>query len=400
MGRDRGASLTCFARPGMIRRNALRLAMSLAPILLNDFQRQWTATATDVMSAVGSVGESGWYILGKQVEAFERDLGTWVQRRHAIGCANGLDAIEIALRALGLQPGQKVLTTPLSAFATTLAVLRAGGVPVFVDVDATGLLDLDLAERELKRDPSLKFLLPVHLFGQAQDLDRLQAIAASGVHVIEDMAQAIGARSGKRQVGSVGRISATSFYPTKNLGALGDGGAMFTDDDALAGTCRALRDYGQTAKYVHDQQGLNSRLDELHAAILGKAFLPRLEGWTARRAQVAAKYLAGMRNAAVTPLPAPRGSTSVWHLFPVQVAASKRAAFAQHLKQAGVHTAVHYPRIIPDQGALRGVPFEVRGELPRARALADGELSLPIHPFLTDVEVQRVIDAVNAWAAA
>jgi dTDP-4-amino-4,6-dideoxygalactose transaminase len=372
--------------------------MSVAPVSLNDFVRQWNAAGSDVLSAVREVGESGYYILGKQVAAFEAELARFSARKHAVGCANGLDAIEISLRSLDIAPGDKVLTTPLSAFATTLAVLRAGGIPVFVDVDETGLLDLNLVEAALAADASIRFLLPVHLYGQVLDLTRLSAIKKRfGVKIVEDMAQAIGAHSGALAVGSVGELAATSFYPTKNLGAIGDGGALFTDDRELDRRCRALRDYGQTQKYVHDVPGLNSRLDELHAAVLLRAFLPRLAGWTERRRQIAQTYLAGIRHPQIRPLPAPANSRSVWHLFPTHVPAARRDALMAYLREAGIGSAVHYPRLIPDQGALAGATYHVLGDLRRAKDLAECELSLPIHPYLTDEEVGRVIDAVNAW---
>ena len=373
---------------------------SPAPILLNDFKRQWADTGEQVLAAVREVGESGWYVLGKQVSEFERSLAQSTGRKHAIGCANGLDAIEIGLRALGVQPGQKVLTTPLSAYATTLAITRAGAVPVFVDVDATGLIDLTLVERELSRDTSITYLVPVHLYGQALELDRLEAIKAKfGVKIVEDAAQAICARSGNRLVGSVGEVTATSFYPTKNLGALGDGGAMFTDDATLDRALRVLRDYGQSTKYVHDVAGLNSRLDELHAGVLQKAFLPRLNAWTERRRAVAARYHDGLKHPKVKPVPAPPQSQSVWHLFPVSVPAASRDHFMKHLTSLGVGNGIHYPQLISDQKALSSVPFEVRGELRHAQAIVHEEVSLPIHPYLTDEEVARVIDAVNAWPA-
>jgi dTDP-3-amino-3,4,6-trideoxy-alpha-D-glucose transaminase len=372
--------------------------MSVAPVSLNDFVRQWNAAGSDVLSAVREVGESGYYILGKQVAAFEAELARFSARKHAVGCANGLDAIEISLRSLDIAPGDKVLTTPLSAFATTLAVLRAGGIPVFVDVDETGLLDLSLVEAALAADASIRFLLPVHLYGQVLDLTRLAAIKKRfGVKIVEDMAQAIGAHSGDLAVGSVGELAATSFYPTKNLGAIGDGGALFTDDRELDRRCRALRDYGQTQKYVHDVPGLNSRLDELHAAVLLRAFLPRLAGWTERRRQIAQTYLAGIRHPQIRPLPAPANSRSVWHLFPTHVPAARRDTLMAYLREAGIGSAVHYPRLIPDQGALAGATYQVLGDLRRAKDLAECELSLPIHPYLTDEEVGRVIDAVNAW---
>lgn len=372
--------------------------MSVAPVSLNDFVRQWQDAGSDVLAAVREVGESGYYILGKQVAAFEAELASYSQRRHAVGCANGLDAIELSLRSLDLRPGDKVLTTPLSAFATTLAVLRAGGTPVFVDVDPTGLLDLELAEHALAADTSIRFVLPVHLFGQVLDLTRLAAIKRRfDVKIVEDMAQAIGARSGDTAVGGVGELAATSFYPTKNLGAIGDGGALFTDNPELDRRCRALRDYGQTQKYVHEVPGLNSRLDELHAAVLRRAFLPRLAGWTDRRREIAAQYLAGIQHRDIRPLPAPPHSHSVWHLFPVHVPAARREALMAYLRERGIGSGVHYPRLIPDQGALRDATFHVLGPLRCAQDLADSELSLPIHPYLSDDEVRRVIDAVNAW---
>ena len=252
-------------------------------ILLNDFQRQWADTRADVLDATERVGASGWYILGKNVESFERALAASFDRAFAVGCASGLDAIEIALRALGLRPGDKVLTTPLSAFATTLAILRAGGVPVFVDVDDHGLIDLARCEERLATG-DIRAFVPVHLYGQPLPLPRLAELQARfAVALVEDCAQSALARFRGRSAGTVGAIAATSFYPTKNLGALGDGGALLTDDPALRDRCASLRNYGQTARYQHDELGLNSRLDELQAAILAQAFLPRLPAWTERR---------------------------------------------------------------------------------------------------------------------
>jgi dTDP-3-amino-3,4,6-trideoxy-alpha-D-glucose transaminase len=201
-------------------------------------------------------------------------------------------------------------------------------------------------------------------------------------------------------VGSVGRASALSFYPTKNLGALGAAGALFTADAGLASAARCLRDYGQSAKYEHTQLGLNSRLDELHAAILARALLPRLAAWTERRRAIAARYRAEFEQPRVLPLPCPNGSESVWHLFPVRVAGGGRAALMQHLRARDIQSAVHYPKLIPEQQALAATAFQTQGELPVARALCGEELSLPIHPFLTDDQVRRVIEAVHSWSPA
>ncbi len=370
-------------------------------ILLNDFKRQWADTRADVLAAVESVGASGWYILGRRVESFERALAPRFGRRLAVGCASGLDAIEVGLRALGLQPGQRVLTTPLSAFATTLAILRAGGVPVFADVDRRGLVDLDLCERRFAADPALRFFVPVHLFGYPLDGGRLAALRARfGLTLLEDCAQSVMARWRDVPAGSAGQASATSFYPTKNLGALGDGGAIVTDDDEVRSRCAFLRDYGQSARYVHDHLGLNSRLDELHAAILESAFLPRLEAWTERRRAVARRYLAGIRHPRVRTLEPAAEAQPSWHLFPVFVPGAERDSFRRHLEGRGVQTAIHYPRLITEQRALAGVLTpEAAGPLEVARELAGGEVSLPIHPYLHDEEVEAVVEAVNGWPA-
>lgn len=375
-----------------------RPSMDPSRILLNDFPRQWQDTGGAVLDATRRVGESGWYILGREVAAFETALGISVNAPHVIGCASGLDAIEIGLRILGLRSGDRVLTTPLSAFATSLAIVRAGGVPVFVDVDEAGLVDLDKVEAACAADPSLRFFVPVHLYGHCLDLQRLQALRERfNLRIVEDGAQAIGARSRGLAMGSVGQVATTSFYPTKNLGALGDGGALWTTDSALDKHARSLRDYGQSTKYVHDQIGLNSRLDELHAAILRDAFLPKLAQWTARRVAIAGRYRNGIANRDVQVVPLPLGSESVWHLFPVMVPAAARDQFKAHLAAAGVASAVHYPLLISAQKALESLPCQTLGILARAEAFAEREVSLPIHPYLDDGEVERVIAAVNSW---
>lgn len=367
---------------------------------LNDFRGQWKAVGPEVLGVVDRVGAGGSYILGREVERFESALASAWGLPHAVGVGSGLDAIEIGLRCLGIKPGDKVLTTPLSAFATTLAVMRCAGVPVFVETDGSGLLDLDRCRDLLLRDSGIRFAVPVHLYGHCIDLERLEALRAEfDLGIVEDCAQAIGARSRGRGVGTVGQVAAVSFYPTKNLGALGDGGAVLTADDALARRARALRHYGQSATYVHDLAGLNSRLDALHAAVLGDVFLPRLTEWTARRSDIATRYRSGMRDGAVRPLPVPEGSSSVWHLFPVLCEPGRREAFRAHLSNAGVSSGIHYPRLIPEQKALLDYgSHEVHGSLANARLLAEGEVSLPLHPFLLEEDLDRVIAAVCAWA--
>ena len=370
------------------------------PVQANPFERQWAETGGDVLAAVQAVGSSGWYILGEQVRAFETELAEQLAAEHVVGCASGLDAIEIGLRALELAPGEPVLTTPLSAFATTLGILRAGGRPVFVDVDDRGLLDLDAAESTL-HDGGIRFMVPVHLFGNPLALDRLVELRNRfELRIVEDAAQAVGAMSGRLPVGSAGQVATYSFYPTKNLGALGDGGAISTNDSTIDGTARSLRDYGQSHKYEHTRLGLNSRLDEIQAAILRRAFLPRLPGWQTRRSELANRYLEGIQNRAVQCIGTNFDAGCVWHLFPVRVDAEHRSQLLSHLREAGVQAAVHYPGLIPDQAAMQHdlSQFQNVGPLERARELCRTEVSLPISPYLTNDEADRVIELVNAWS--
>jgi dTDP-3-amino-3,4,6-trideoxy-alpha-D-glucose transaminase len=364
----------------------------------NDFKRQWQCVEEKVLGAVRRVGSSGRYILGTEVDAFEKELAAFWGTDYAIGTGNGLDALEIGLRCLGLRPGAKVLTAPLSAFATTLAIMRAGGTPLFVDVDATGGIDLAQCRENLARDRSIRFLLPVHLYGHALDMEELRRLRSDfDLKLLEDCAQAIGATSGTNRLGTAGQAAATSFYPTKNLGALGDAGAVLTDDPAIAQAAAEMRNYGQSAHYVHSRLGLNSRLDELHAAILRDAFLPNLPAWTKARRQIAQKYLREIQNPEIEFAAPASVEDSVWHLFPILVPA--RDQFQEHLRGRGIMTGVHYPRVIPDQTALgdpttEGLPVELKN----ARRFARDEVSLPIHPFMTAEEVETVIAACNSWS--
>jgi dTDP-4-amino-4,6-dideoxygalactose transaminase len=365
----------------------------------NDFQRRWLAIEEPVLSTVRRVGKSGRYILGEEVQAFEAALAKKWGIAHAVGVGNGMDAIEIGLRCLGLCHGDKVLTTPLSAFATTLAIIRAGGVPVFVDVDEGGGVDLGQCRELLERNPEIRHFVPVHLYGYPLDMNELKKLKAKfDLSIVEDCAQAIGASHSGVSVGTVGQLTATSFYPTKNLGALGDGGAVLTDNENLAAKARVLRNYGQSAHYVHDELGSNSRLDELQAAILRDAMLPNLEAWTALRRKTARLYLDAIRNPLIQMCPPSAGADPVWHLFPILVGEGARDSLREHLREASVDTAIHYPRIIAEQQALtKNTRFEVPFEPINARRFAAEELSLPIHPFLIETEIGQVIDACNKW---
>jgi dTDP-4-amino-4,6-dideoxygalactose transaminase len=365
-------------------------------ILLNDFRRQWEDTREDVLRAVAAVGESGWYITGPELTAFERDLAAVWGLPYCAGVASGLDAIEIALRVLGCKPGDRVLTTPLSAFATTLAIVKVGAVPVFVDTDEFGLLDLDLCADVLERRPDIRFLVPVHLYGNAMNMGQLAALKERfDLAIVEDCAQSILATHEGRMTGSVGQLAATSFYPTKNLGAMGDGGAILTSSEEHWRLAQSFRDYGQTAKYRHDLVGYNSRLDELQAAIL-RTYLARLASWTCRRREIARRYLDRIVHPGIRVPGEPPGSQSCFHLFPVVVLPDRKPDLIEHLQRSGIVTGEHYP-LIPYQKAMAAVQSECIGEFSQARALAAGEISLPIHPYLNDDEVDCVIAALNAW---
>jgi dTDP-4-amino-4,6-dideoxygalactose transaminase len=367
-------------------------------ISANDFHRQWLDIQEDAVAAFRQVGESGWYVLGHEVREFEASLAAYWGIQHAAGVASGLDAIEISLRILGCMPGDPVLTTPLSAFATTLAILKVGGVPLFLDVDQRGLLDLDRCRDLLWRRPDIRFFVPVHLYGHALDVPGLRRLREDfGLHIVEDCAQSIGARFRGEPTGTAGQIAATSFYPTKNLGALGDGGAILTANPDWRAQAAALRDYGQSAKYRHEVIGYNSRLDELQAALLHRVMLPRLNRWIERRRAIATRYLAGIAHPEVHSPGAPEGSESSWHLFPVLVPPDRKPAFMEHLKTSGVTPGEHYPVIIPDQPVMAHTVFDFADDCATARRIAASEVSLPIHPYLTDEEVARVIEVVNAW---
>jgi dTDP-4-amino-4,6-dideoxygalactose transaminase len=367
-------------------------------ILANDFRRQWEDVRVDAVSAFERVGRTGWYVLGEDVRGFEAGLAEYWGIAHAVGVASGLDAIEISLKALGCGPGDRVLTTPLSAFATTLAIVKLGAVPVFVDTNEFGLIDLGRCLEVIASRPEVRYFVPVHLYGHALDVRVLRGISEKlCVAVVEDCAQSIGARFRGEATGSGGDLAATSFYPTKNLGAFGDGGAILTSSDELRTKVAALRDYGQTAKYRHEEIGYNSRLDEIQAAILRDAMLPRIAGWIERRQSIAALYLGGIKNAEVRCMGAPEGSESSWHLFPVLVDPERKREFIEHLRRCGVAAGEHYPLAIPDQPAMAKVPFEMADDCARARRIAASEVSLPLHPYLTDEECGLVIDAVNAW---
>ena len=309
-----------------------------------------------------------------------------------MGVASGLDALEIALRCAGMGPGARVLTTPLTAFATTLAIVRAGAEPAWCDVDETGGMDLARADEALRADEGIRALLPVHLYGHPLDPEGLERLGHEhDIVVVEDCAQSAGAERDGRPTGLAGIAAAVSLYPTKNLGAMGDGGVLLTADEDLARRARKLRDYGQVSRYEHVEIGLNSRLDEMHAAILRTALLPRLDRWLSRRREIAAHYAEVLTGTALRPILAEVGR-SAHHLFPMEVTDGDPTEVAAKIADHGIAVGRHYPFLCPDQRAVQGAGVAA-DPLAVARRISKRELSLPIHPYLSDDEVDSVIAA-------
>ncbi len=341
-----------------------------------------------VREAIDRVLRRGWFILGPEVEAFEAEFARASGAAHAVGVANGTDALALTLRALGIGRGDEVVVPALTAAYTGLAVLMAGARPVFADVDP-GRLSMDPASCRACIGPRTAAIVPVHLFGQPADLAALMSVAAGrALVVVEDCCQAHLASCEGTPVGTIGAGGAFSFYPTKNLGALGDGGAVVTNDPALADRLRRLRNGGQTDRAHHVEAGVNSRLDELQAAVL-RARLPLLPQWTGRRRALAARYRAALPASAPVP---ERDHGHVYHLFPVRSAG--RDALQAHLRTSGVETLVHYPVPLPRQQAFAEYD---PAPAPAADRAARELLSLPLHPRLRDEDVTRVADAVSEF---
>ena len=358
--------------------------------------------AADVRAAIDRVLESGWFVLGPEVEAFEAEFAAASQVPHAVGVGTGTDAITLILRALDIGPGDEVMTPPLSAAYSALAVMMAGARPVFADIDPERLT-LDPRATAAAITSRTRAIMPVHLYGQAADLRPLEAIAAKHhLAIVEDAAQAHLATADGRPVGTIGVAAATSFYPTKNLGAAGDGGAVLTRDAQLAARVRRLRNGGQTTRYQHDEFGVNSRLDEMQAAIL-RARLKYLPAWTARRRAIAGRYRALISGGFSEGAAASGGETvlriprefdpgHVYHLFPVLTAPRDR--FQAHMKDRGIETLIHYPVPIPRQPALQSTSPAM---CPVADRVCAQVVSLPMYPGLSDSAVTAVAEAAATF---
>lgn len=344
---------------------------------------------TALLSAVERVLDSGRFVLGREVDAFEAEWAAACDAPYAVGVASGSDALVLALEALGIGPGHEVLVPSNTYFATWLAISLVGAVPVPVEPDPRTYLITPEAARA-RIGPATAAVLPVHLYGRPVDVDGFEQLAAQrGLALVFDAAQAHGASSGGHRLGGRGDVTAWSFYPTKNLGALGDAGAVTTRDPALDATLRTLRNYGSDRRNSFERRGHNSRLDEIQAALL-RVELPYLDGWVDRRRAIAARYAAGLADAGLGLPVVDTPDDSAWHQYVVRLEARDR--LRSRLADRGVETDVHYPVPPHRQGAYADLA-ERLGRLPVAEQLADEVLSLPMRPELTDVEVDRVIAA-------
>jgi dTDP-4-amino-4,6-dideoxygalactose transaminase len=357
-----------------------------------DLDAAYVELRTEIDAAVSRVLRSGRYVLGDEVSAFEREFADYTGSAHCISVANGLDALTLGLRAMGVGPGDEVIVPANTFIATWLAVSQVGATPVPVEPrEDTYNLDPGLIASAVTA--RTRAILPVHLYGQPAAMDAIMTVARElGVPVLEDAAQAHGAGLGTRKVGSIGDAAAWSFYPGKNLGAMGDGGAVTTNDPEAAARLRLLRNYGSQTKYVHETRGVNSRLDEVQAAIL-RVKLPRLDDWNDRRRKVATAYVAGLSG---TPLDLPTVAADcdpVWHLFVVR--SRHRSRIMAELAARDIETLVHYPTPPHLQQAYSGAAHG-RGTFPVTERIHDEVFSLPIGPHLTDDQVNRVIEAVRA----
>ena len=354
--------------------------------------RQFELHQAEYEAAALRVLRSGWYVLGPEVEAFEHAFAAYVGRKYCVGVNSGLDALTLAVRALGIGAGDEVLVPANTYIATVLAITANGATPVFVEPDA--YFTMDAAKIEDAITERTKAILVVHLYGQATKMDDVCRIAkAHGLHLLEDCAQSHGARFGGTMTGAFGDAGCFSFYPTKNLGAFGDAGAVVTDDAELARTLRMLRNYGSEKKYYNKLVGVNSRLDELQAALLHTK-LGHLDELIAERERIAAAYLDGMHNPAVK-LPKTRANANhVWHQFVVQT--EDRDGFQQYLADHGIKTVIHYP-IPPHLAECYESLGHKAGDYPIAEKMAKTVLSLPMFNGMREEEVQYVIETVNRY---
>lgn len=355
-----------------------------------DLSEQYAAIRSEVLDVLDQVMSSSQFILGPNVKKLETDIAEYSHVAHAIGCANGSDAIHIALQALGVGPGDEVITTPFTFFATGGAIVRAGAKPVYVDIDPV-TFNIDPAKIEEAITDKTKAIIPVHLYGQMADMERIAEIAKkNNLAVVEDAAQAIGAKHNGKSVGELGSAATYSFFPTKNLGAYGDGGMIVTDNDEVAENCRVIRVHGSKPKYYHHVLGYNSRLDELQAAVLNIKF-PHLDKWGELRREKAQMYTSLLKekvgDLVVTPTEK-EGNYHVFHQFTIRV--KNRDELQQYLKDQGVQTMIYYPLPLHVQPVFKDLGYK-EGDLPLAEKAANEALSLPMFPELKTEQQEYVV---------
>jgi dTDP-4-amino-4,6-dideoxygalactose transaminase len=367
----------------------MTLTQDRVPFL--DFHAAVAADREGLQLAFDKVLDSGWFVMGRELAAFEEEFAAYCEADHCVGVGTGLDAIVLGLRALGVGPGDEVVVAAHTYIATWLAVEQVGATIVPVDASAErGLLDHEQLVAAISS--RTKCIIAVHLYGHPEDMNAIRAIADERqIAVLEDAAQAHGARLDGRRIGSIADVTAFSFYPGKNLGAIGDGGAVTTNDPAIDDQVRLLRNYGSRKKYVNEIAGTNSRLDELHAAFM-RTKLPRLDAGNARRAEVAQRYIAavaGTEARICEPLP---NAQSAWHLAPIWL--ERRDQLAEHLAADGIDTLIHYPIPPHHSEAFADRKF---GPFPVAEQIARTTLSLPIGPYITDEQVDRVVESLRRF---
>lgn len=350
--------------------------------------------AADARDALQRVYKNAHYVLGPEVEAFESEYAAYIGTKYCITCASGLDALILSLKALDVKPGDRILVPSNTYIATWLAVSAVGGIPVPVEPDANEWNITGTSLRDVRHD-GVKGMIPVHLYGQACPMQEIMQWAdAHELWVLEDNAQAHGAWSGEKCTGSFGRINAHSFYPTKNLGALGEGGAITTDDHVLAEKIYALRNYGSREKYVHDIKGVNSRFDEIQAAFV-RVKLRHLDRWNEERRHLATVYFKLLGDCNDIQLPMRWiDRRQVFHIFPILI--SRRDALQKHLRDAGIGTLIHYPKPPHLQHAYDDAGFH-EGDFPIAERIARQELSLPLYPGMNVESVERVCNEIRTF---
>ena len=361
-----------------------------------DLKAPYLELKQELDEAIARVVSSGWFIGGGEVDQFEAEYATYCGADYAVGVANGLDALHLALRAMDVGPGDEVIVPSNTYIATWLAVSQCGATPVPVEPDPR-TYNIDPALIEAAITPRTKVILPVHLYGQPADMDPILAVARKhGLSVLEDGAQAHGARYKGKRIGTHGDAVTWSFYPGKNLGAMGDGGAVTTNDPQIADRIRVLRNYGSRVKYVNEVQGYNSRLDPLQAAIL-RVKLAKLDEWNVRRMAIAQRFHKDLASCGLTLPHVPDWAEPVWHLFVVQH--PQRDALQQALTDAGVGSLIHYPIPPHLQQAYASVGWR-EGAFPLAERMADQVLSLPMGPAMGEAELTGVVRAVQSAAKA